>query len=249
MSRHQNSFIFKKFKVSHHRSSIKVGFDAVTLGAWTELPCDNSDEGTRILDVGCGCGIISLMLAQRFPNAEIVGIDIDLSSIEECRENFSNSGWSDRLRSEEGDFIAFAKSCISKGVKFDCIVSNPPFFAAGLESPDTPRLKARHQSILNPSILVETAKDILTEGGVISLIIPTEQVKELLEYCNSCKLSLKRITVIKDRMVSVSKRTLLELTNTLKEVEPLQEILIVRDKEGEYSPEYKELCKDFFLKF
>ena len=249
MSRHENPFKFKKFQVSHHRSSIKIGFDAVTLGAWVKPVNIGNERSLNILDVGCGCGVIAMMMAQRYPHSKVTGIDIDKASIEECIENFRNCDWADRLSIEEGDFIEYARTSASKGIKFDCIISNPPYLSAGLKKPATPRLIARHQSDLNPINLVTAAKEILTSEGIIAIVIPTEQVEELLEYCKDIELVVKRMLIIRDRADSLSKRTLIEFGYSDSNIPVDQKTLIVRNSDGDYTNEYKKLCQDFFLKF
>ncbi len=85
MKKKERLFRFKQFNVRHSRSAMKVGVDGVLLGAWT------SCAGERVLDVGCGCGLISLMIAQRFPQAIVEAIDIDHPSVEEAVENVFDS--------------------------------------------------------------------------------------------------------------------------------------------------------------
>ena len=91
-------FRFKQFVVSHSQSSMKIGVDSVLIGCWA------GETGGKILDVGTGCGVISLILAQRFKDSYLTGIDIDESSIEEARENFRNSSWGNRLEAITGSF-------------------------------------------------------------------------------------------------------------------------------------------------
>ena len=113
-------FYFKQFSVEDSSSPMKVGTDAVLLGAWTPIK-----ENTSVLDIGSGCGIISLMLAQRIPNANIQAIDIDNGAYTNAKENFSNSIWNNRLTVHKSSIQDF---CRNTNNKFDIIVSNPPFF-------------------------------------------------------------------------------------------------------------------------
>ena len=118
-------FRFKQFTIRHDRSAMKVGTDGVLLGAWARLPENKAiSSRPRVLDVGTGTGLIALMLAQRFPNAMIDGIDIDASSIEQAKENIENSIFRTRINIKESDFSIL--SYYSN--KFDLIVSNPPFY-------------------------------------------------------------------------------------------------------------------------
>ena len=109
-------FRFKQFTVQHQRSSMKVGTDAVLLGAWCEL-----NGAQRVLDVGTGCGVIALMVAQRNADATILAIDIDPASVNEAQENFDASPWAERLHACRHDF-----NDLTDDEGFDLIVTNPP---------------------------------------------------------------------------------------------------------------------------
>ena len=102
---------------------MKVGTDGVLLGAWANV-FDTRKELRRVLDVGTGTGLIALMLAQRFPNTQIDGIDIDDASIEQAKENVKASSFSPQIDIRKQDFLdldSFSK-------KYHLIVSNPPFY-------------------------------------------------------------------------------------------------------------------------
>src|SRR5690606_511108 len=128
-------FRFKEFTVYHDRCAHKVGTDGVLLGAWTKA---GSPE--HILDIGSGSGVISLMLAQRFPGAKVTGIELDQASYEQSLENIQNSPFRDYIQILQGDFITKALPG-----KFDLIVSNPPFFKNAMLSGKSERDKARHE--------------------------------------------------------------------------------------------------------
>ena len=121
MGRREKIFRFKQFEVVNDRTAMKVGTDGVLLGAWCPVA-----EARRVLDVGTGCGVIALMVAQRNRQALIEGIDIDQDSIAEARLNFANSPWNNRLTAIEGDF-----NDMDGDARYDLIVSNPPYFTNG----------------------------------------------------------------------------------------------------------------------
>ena len=135
----EHLFRFKQFTIQHQRSSMKVGTDAVLLGAWCEL-----DGARRVLDVGTGCGVIALMVAQRTTEADIWAIDIDSASVDEARENFLHSPWSDRLQVRQEDFNNLADAD-----GFDLIVTNPPYYNENVLPPDAVRSAARHTHALS----------------------------------------------------------------------------------------------------
>ena len=119
-------FKFKQFTVNHDKCAMKVGVDGVTLGAWADV-----SSAKKVLDVGCGSGLISLMVAQRC-NAQIIAIDIDSQSIIQAAENVDNSPWKDRIKIQHISLqdLAEVNSC-----GFDVIISNPPYFINSLKNP------------------------------------------------------------------------------------------------------------------
>lgn len=240
MSKHNRPFKFKQFEVSHHRSSMKVGVDAVILGAWADI-----SQATTILDVGCGCGVISLMCAQRNPNAKIIGIDIHAESIEEARENYINSPWVDRVSAYLADFNHFRENFAEK---FDYIISNPPYFDSGIGTPETAREIARHQGGLSPEIILEKGRTLLTPQGKIGMVIPSNQSVSLEEFAKGTGLYPNRVLIMTGREGSLPKRVFIEFSfNSV--YNPETEYLTLEKGDGEYTDEYSSLCHDFYLKF
>ena len=232
-------FSFKQFNVRHNRSSMKVGIDSILLGSWV-----NVEFANNILDVGTGCGILSLMCAQRNQNAIIEGIDVHAESVEEANENFFNSPWSNRLSAKVRSY----NDVIEK--KYDLIISNPPFFNSGIERIVNPRECARHQYSLSPTSLLSKGKDILVENGVISLIFPFCQFKEVVEMAELNRMHLIRAAKIKGRRELEFKRIMMEFQmGENLNFEPVWKEIVLEDLPGSPSDEFKRLCKDFYLKF
>ncbi|MCD4665845.1 MAG: methyltransferase [Bacteroidales bacterium] len=127
----RKDFHFKQFNISDENSAMKVGTDAVLLGAWTDI-----SETNNILDVGTGSGIVATILAQR-SEANIDAIDIDKGSIDDAENNFDNCPWKNRLTAIHSSLQEYVKFTSKK---YDLIVSNPPFFSNSLKSPCIPGL-------------------------------------------------------------------------------------------------------------
>lgn len=231
-----SSFRFKHFCCQHSKSSMKIGVDSVLLAAWADT------GGNKILDVGTGCGVISLMCAQRNKDAQIIGIDIDEESVCEAAFNFKNSPWCDRLEAKRIDFNLIEE-------KYDLIISNPPYFNSGINNPDTCRLKARHQSTLSPELLIRKGFEILNNNGRLAMIVPYNQIENLINTNYYQNFKLKRLGLVKGNHNSKIKRALLEFEKTSKSISLIDELIILEETRGEPTERYKNLCKDFYIKF
>lgn len=244
-------FRFKDFAIAHNKSSMKVGVDGVLLGAWVST-CINDTKPVRILDVGCGCGLISLILTDLLPNSLVDAIDIHPGSVEEATENFINSPWSERLNCRLDNFIDFALDDYNSG-KYDIVVSNPPFFNSGVYSPSTPRLQARHQGELSPTALISHARKLLRPNGKLYMIIPAEQLVEIEEACTHNHLTLLKIVRVKGSYKAKPKRILTEIlfpeSPSLIAGLPETSTLSLRDESDSYTAEYRTLTSRLYLAF
>ncbi|MDO5333018.1 MAG: methyltransferase, partial [bacterium] len=170
----QTTFRFRQFEVSNKLSAMKIGTDAVLLGAWAfEASGFGASSDLRALDIGCGTGVLSLMLAQRFTGMSVLGIDIDAEAAAEAAANFSRSPWAARLEALQTDFREFATS--GEAGIYDIIISNPPFFTGGAEAPDDARRIARHQESLGLHDLMEGATHVLAPEGILAVVLPADK--------------------------------------------------------------------------
>lgn len=234
-------FKFKQFSVRHHRSSMKVGVDAVLIGAWAGKDPDS------VLDVGTGCGVISLILAQRFPHSRILAIDIDHPSVEEAKENFADSPWSENLKAALQGF-PFGLEEVKE--RYDLIVSNPPYFKSGIDNPITPREKARHQGSLSIFGLIEESDKYLKQQGRLALIFPTEFYDKALEVAASSSMEIIRECWVRDNPSRPEKRVMVEFikNNSYKNYECVSEHLTLFEDLNPSSA-YRSLCSALYLKF
>ena len=234
-----SSFRFKQFDVQHNSSSMKVGTDAVLLGAWAE-----AENVSRILDIGCGSGIIALMLAQR-TEAQIVGVDIDAPSVEEAKTNAEKTAWKNRMRFYCTDIQRF---CEEKNRKsFDLIVSNPPFFVNSLKSPVESKNRSRHTDTLTFSDLVKSVSHCLSENGSFAVILPCIYGGQMESLCRQNQLFCFRKLQILPKEGKSPNRILLQFKRT--QTPPRSEVLTIRNANNTYTDTYKELTKDFYLNF
>ena len=230
------SFTFKQFTVNHDKCAMKVGTDGVLLGAWA--PVANANH---ILDVGTGTGLIALQVAQRNPHATITAIEIDPSAASQAKENVQCSPWADRIDVICSDFRNFQSK-----VKFDLIISNPPYFIDALKCPDKQRNMARHTGDLNYELLFHQAAHLLEEKGCISIIIPVEAEREVIDAAWDNKLFPSNCLRIITKPGKPCRRVLFTFRFQYREY--IEESLCIEVERNNYTPEYIALTKDFYLK-
>ena len=227
-------FRFKQFTVYHDLCAMKVGIDGVLLGAWAD--CRNIKYG---LDVGTGSGLIALMLAQR-SEAFIHAIDIDENACKQAGINFNNSPFCDRLSIEPIAFQDFSSS-----VRYDLIVSNPPYFAHSLKSPDKNRNLARHNDHLPLEDLIKKSASLLSSQGKAAFILPFNQWEKANSLAIENQLFLSRKTLVSSIQNHPPKRVLLEYS-LIDQCATEDSFYIGRTKQT-YSNEYRALTEAFYL--
>lgn len=217
---------------------MKVGTDGVLVGAWT-----NIENIQSILDIGCGTGLISLMIAQRC-DALITGVDIDINACDECTDNFLQSPWSSRLSTMHCDF----NQLINDDNVYDLIVSNPPFFTNGVLAPDKSRATARHCESLNYASLINFAAKKLSSIGHLSFISPSEYADDIIALATYNRLYLNRRTNVFSKPSKANPiRTLWELSRLEKNCSLSR--LYLRNDDNSYTDEYIKLTQDFYINF
>jgi tRNA1Val (adenine37-N6)-methyltransferase len=221
---------------------MKVGTDAVLLGAWATV----NKYPDAILDIGAGTGVISLMLAQRSDAMTIDAVEIDEQAHEQCVENFELSDWGDRLFCYNTSFDAFVEEMVEEEEQYDLIISNPPFYTDAFETEDDSRNKARFTSSLSFETLVSGVSKLLSETGVFSVIIPFKEEINFIKLAKNGNLCLNRVCRVKGNVDSEVKRSLLEFSFKTQDV--VEGELTIEKTRHNYTKEYIELTKDFYLK-
>ncbi len=214
---------------------MKVGTDGVLLGAWADVSNVHS-----ILDIGTGTGLIALMLAQRC-RAQIEAVELDPKAAQQAQNNFQNSPWASRLACFENDVNQFMPTG-----KYDLIVSNPPYFPNNDQMKSPTRQWARNTGLLSHESLFHLAKQWLGDDGTFALIYPHDLKDLFLSLAKENHLHPKRITFIRGQPNSLLTRILTEFSFQKTIVE--QNELIVEHRRNDYTQDYIDLTKTFYLK-
>lgn len=233
-------FEFKQFRIKQDRCAMKVSTDAVLLGAWV-----NPNGSAEILDIGTGTGIIALMLAQK-SKAKVLAIDIDLDSTEQAGINVAESPFSSQIQVRHISLQELAKE---DELKFDLIVSNPPFFSDSLQSSDEGRKVARHGVQLSFEDLLNGVKKLLRPRGKFCLILPKQEALQFRELAKGKGLYLSKLLRVRTRAdKETEKRQLMQFE--FKESEFSESTLVIEaDNQRNYTEEYKALTRDYYLQF
>ena len=225
-------FRFKKISVNQSEKVFRVGTDAVLLGVLSSV-----ENRKNILEIGTGSGVVSLMLSQRNPDAEILALDINEEAAKLAAENFKNSVFHQRLKAIHQDFKNFETE-----KKYDFIISNPPYFEKNNSAKD---VLARQQTELSFENLIKKSAEILSKSGLFSVIIPYENGDYFEKKCFDNKLFLYQKITIFGIKNSVPKRLILEFGFEEKDCKESE--LIIEDSPRKFSQEYLELTKDFHV--
>ncbi|MDD3721220.1 MAG: methyltransferase [Lutibacter sp.] len=232
-------FQFKQFTIQQDKTAMKVGTDGVLLGAWANLDF----YPNNMLDIGAGTGLIALMMAQRSNAETIDAIELNDAAYEQTVENFENSNWADRLFCYHALLQEFTDEIDEK---YDFIISNPPFYTSTYKELSEERAMARHSESLTYEELLYSSSKLLSENGNCAFIIPFEEEEKFIKIAERNKLYPNRITRVKGAINTAVKRSLLQFS-FLKTKTNLSELTLELSRHN-YTEEYKNLVKDFYLK-
>lgn len=229
-------FHFKHFSLYHDRSTMKVGTDAVLLGAWVAVkPTD------WVLDVGTGCGVLPLMLVQKGV-AKVHAVDLDEASVYEAAGNFEASQWRDRLFAFHADIRRFTMQC-----SYDLIVSNPPFFINSYKCDADRKNQARHtDTSLSFADLAEAVRRLLKPDGRFALVLPERESRDFIPMAERCHLHVYRRLNIVPVEGKEPNRVNLELRFGKPDVVE-EGTLVIRGADDNFTDDYHRLLHDFYL--
>jgi len=233
-------FRFKQFVVDQSGAAMKINTDGVLLGA---MAVSHAPE--HILDIGTGTGVIALMLAQRFPSAQVDAIEVDQTAAAIAERNCRNSPFSRRTAVYATDLADYVPA-----VRYDLIVSNPPYFVDALRNRDVRKRLARHADRMFFDALLERGGEWLTEKGSLQLILPMPFAEEIIDIAvHRYGLQVQWQRDIRSFIGAPVLRRVVALGQTLGHVVGEQADVVIFSGKGVHSPTYRTLLKEFFLAF
>jgi tRNA1Val (adenine37-N6)-methyltransferase len=233
-------FQFKQFHIHQEHAAMKVGTDSDLLGAMAA-------GGKRILDIGTGTGVLALMMAQRFTDAQVTAVEIDDEAVKDAERNFAESVFASRITLVHDSFQNFLSAKVADAPLFDSAVCNPPYFDRSLECPTLGRTRARHSSSLPFPILAEGVASLLCDGGTFTVCIPPEVLSDFNAACFLAGFWLQYNYNIKSVPEKGTKRHILVYKKGIAEGPTQEQTFCMRNADKTVSQWYRETLKDFLL--
>lgn len=235
------TFLFKQFAIKQDRTAMKVGTDGVLLGAWGSI----EHQPESILDIGAGTGVIALMLAQRSLATTIDAVEIEENAYLQCVDNFENSPWSDRLFCYHASIQELAQD--PERDRYDLVVANPPFFPPpSSEEIDKNRKTARYYDQLPFEELIYGASQLLSQQGHLALVVPFNAEEKVCQMAKQVGLFPWKISRVQGTPDAPIKRSLIQYSYQSR---PLKiDSLVIEVSRHQYTDEYIQLVRDFYLK-
>ncbi len=235
----KQTFRFKQFELKQDQCAMKIGTDGVLLGAWADAAGVD-----RILDIGTGTGLIAIMMAQRNVDANIHAVEIEEAAFDQAKKNMEESPWKDRLEVFHTSIQDFARS---SRTKYDLIISNPPFFSGGTFSQDQDRNNVRHTVKLPNGDLLSATRSLLSQEGRFCVILPYIEGLRFKQMAERYHLFCTKMVEVKPKKEKGVERLLLQFERTQRPLEE-SELIIQREKRNDYTDDYVDLTKEFYLK-
>ncbi|TNH04855.1 methyltransferase [Testudinibacter sp. TR-2022] len=241
-------FRFKQFAVAHDRCAMKVGTDSILLGAWAEIV-----QVRSLLDIGCGSGLLALMLAQRLAQQgedyHITALEIDSVAARQAAQNVRQSMWAPRIEVINHDLFDYVRQVKPH---FDLIIANPPYFHSGVECRDSQRQTARYIAQQGHLAWLLAAQGMLNPRGKIAWVLPYDMARSLQQQLSKTALYCAKWVDVITKQGKAPQRVLLEFRllpeSAVKPQTERSEIMIYQ-ADNQYHPDFINLTNAFYLKF
>ncbi|MNJ85979.1 tRNA1(Val) (adenine(37)-N6)-methyltransferase [compost metagenome] len=225
-------FKFKHFHIHQANAALKVGTDSMILGSLC-----NWENPKHLLDIGTGTGVLALMCAQRFSFETITGLEISEEAFTDAQTNAANNPFAPRV-----SMIRQAVQDYYPETPFDAIISNPPFFENSSKNPDEHKSLARHTESLSFTELIAAISRLLSDEGKAWIILPVESQDSIIQLGQTHQLFVSDLITLFGKP---ERATRIILSFTKSQTALLQSSFCIRNENGTYTAEYKELTREF----
>ena len=239
-------FQFKEFIVHQEHATMKVCTDACFFGAWA-IGHEALQKASSVLDIGTGTGLLSLMTAQKNTHGTITAVEIEPNAANQALSNFALSPWKEKLSVINASIQDFASA---SSARFDCIISNPPFFESDLPSPNDHKNLAAHSAALPWEIFAEVVSKLLVNYGCFYVIIPSIRAYTMQKLMETNGLQLMEETTVFNKEKQLPFRSFLQFKKTTEKPASIERNkLYIKGPSNEYTDEFKSLLKGYYLQF
>lgn len=218
---------------------MKVCTDACLFGAILADKIYRENNSSKLLDIGTGTGLLSLQVAQK-NSISIDAVEIDQDSFEQAQQNFSNSPWSERVHIFNTDILDFVAD-----KKYDCIISNPPFYEGDLKSDNSKKNTAKHDSTLKLEQLLKVIEEQLSHTGYFAVLLPFQRVDYFITLAAEFNYKVQEQWMIRPTDAHPFFRGILIFSLATTEI--VSKEISIKDHTGNYTAEFVELLKDYYL--
>ncbi|AYA39433.1 methyltransferase [Xenorhabdus nematophila] len=243
----RSGFTFKQFFVGHDKCAMKVGTDGVLLGAWAPVYNKN-----KCLDIGCGSGLIALMIAQRTKESTVIdAVELDSLAAMQAIDNVQQSPWPSRITIHQQDIHDFTQQHVQQNglrknsIQYDLIMSNPPYFEPAVACRNEARNQARYTESLTHQGLLECARKLITSTGLFCVVLPYDIGEFFEKRASELGWFTHHRVNIRDRQDKPLHRLLLGLSLQPQDTQVSE--LTIRALDGTYSDGFRQLVTDFYL--
>ncbi|WP_258103715.1 tRNA1(Val) (adenine(37)-N6)-methyltransferase [Marinoscillum sp. MHG1-6] len=228
-------FQFKQFRVEQGKAAMKVTTEGCIFGGLVEV----QDSCVRVLDIGAGTGLLSLMIAQKRTNVEIEAVEIEQDAYDQCQHNFSQSPWTNRLQ-----VIHHSVQNFKAEGDYDLIISNPPFFKNSLKGAQKNEQLAKHELGLTQRDLIDVVIRLLSDDGAFWVLYPEQEADQFQQLALLKGLYCQKEWIIRNHSQGPAFRIVRSYS---KKGSSFSSLEFVIKNEGEYTPQFINLLSDFYL--
>ena len=236
-------FKFKQFTINQDRCAMKVCTDACLFGALAAhygTFAGPNGQTVNCLEIGTGTGLLSLMIAQKSAAIKIDAVEINTEAAVQAAENITASPWAASIQIFNEDILSF-----SPAKKYDCIISNPPFFEDDLQSADAAKNTAKHNTSLSLLPLLQVVDSLLTADGFFAMLLPYHRVAYFIEASAKMGLHLSKQILVRQTINHTFFRGILFFSR--KKVEPTLNEIVIKDAEHNYTAAFTAALRDYYL--